>query len=116
MKACKALRNHSAALFFMQIYMKGGLFMEMTKAAQEARREYLREWRRSHKDNVKRHNQTYWEKKAREAAKAALSGEDPEEQSTGTQTEQPTGSDDLTDDQLRELVSRKKAIANFKGV
>lgn len=95
--------------------------MEMTKAAQEARREYLREWRRSHKDNIRKHNQTYWEKKAREAAAAAqASGKDPEEltedQSTGTQTEQPTGSDDLTDDQLRELVSRKKASANFKGV
>lgn len=87
--------------------------MELTKAAQEARREYLREWRRSHKDNVKRHNQTYWEKKAREAAAAAqASGQDPEEltedQSTGTQTEQPTGSDDLTDDQLRELCNRKR--------
>lgn len=81
--------------------------MEMTKAAQEARREYLREWRRSHKDNVKRHNQTYWEKKAREAAAAAqASGNDPEElteeQNTGT------GSDDLTDDQLRELCNRKR--------
>ena len=89
--------------------------MELTKAAQEARREYLREWRRTHKDNVKRHNQTYWEKKAREAAAAAqASGQDPEEltedQSTGI------GSDDLTDDQLRELVNRKKASANFKGV
>lgn len=81
--------------------------MEMTKEAQEARREYLREWRRTHKDNVKRHNQTYWEKKAREAAAAAqASGQDPEEltedQSTGT------GSDDLTDDQLRELCNRKR--------
>lgn len=89
--------------------------MEMTKEAQEARREYLREWRRTHKDNVRKHNQTYWEKKAREAAAAAqASGNDPEEltedQNTGT------GSDDLTDDQLRELVSRKKASANFKGV
>ena len=79
----------------------------MTKEAQEARREYLREWRRSHKDNVKRHNQTYWEKKAREAAAAAqASGQDPEEltedQSTGS------GSDDLTDDQLRELCNRKR--------
>lgn len=83
--------------------------MELTKEAQEARREYLREWRRSHKDNVKRHNQTYWEKKAREAAAAAqASGNDPEDQNTGTQTEQPTGSDDLTDDQLRELCNRKR--------
>lgn len=81
--------------------------MEMTKAAQEARREYLREWRRTHKDNVRKHNQTYWEKKAREAAAAAqASGKDPEEltedQNTGT------GSDDLTDDQLRELCNRKR--------
>lgn len=81
--------------------------MEMTKEAQEARREYLREWRRSHKDNVRKHNQTYWEKKAREAAAAAqASGNDPEElteeQNTGT------GSDDLTDDQLRELCNRKR--------
>ena len=81
--------------------------MEMTKAAQEARREYLREWRRSHKDNVKRHNQTYWEKKAREAAAAAqASGNDPEEQTEEQNT--GTGSDDLTDDQLRELCNRKR--------
>lgn len=72
--------------FFMQIYMKGGL--NMTKEAQEARREYLREWRRTHKDNIRKHNQTYWEKKAREAAAAA---QNPEE---------------LTDDQLRELVNQ----------
>lgn len=81
--------------------------MEMTKEAQEARREYLREWRRTHKDNVRKHNQTYWEKKAREAAAAAqASGQDPEEltedQNTGT------GSDNLTDDQLRELCNRKR--------
>lgn len=93
--------------------------MELTKEAQEARREYLREWRRSHKDNVKRHNQTYWEKKAREAAAAAqASGQDPEElDSSQTETKPEeltedqstgTGSDDLTDDQLRELCNRKR--------
>lgn len=77
--------------------------MEMTKAAQEARREYLREWRRTHKDNVRKHNQTYWEKKAREAAAAAQKPEElTEEQNTGT------GSDDLTDDQLRKLCNRKR--------
>lgn len=74
--------------------------MEMTKEAQEARREYLREWRRTHKDNVRKHNQTYWEKKAREAAAAA--------QASGN------GSDDLTDDQLRELCNRKHE--QVKGV
>lgn len=68
---------------------------------------------------MRRYNQKYWEKKAREAAAAAqASGQDPEEltedQSTGTQTEQPTGSDDLTDDQLREMVARKRE--QLKGV
>ena len=68
--------------------------MEMTKAAQEARREYLREWRRSHKDNVKRHNQTYWEKKAREAAAAAqASGQDPEELNSSGDAIQSGGDD-----------------------
>ncbi|MBQ1371592.1 MAG: hypothetical protein IIY70_01550 [Oscillospiraceae bacterium] len=89
--------------------------MEMTKEAQEARREYQREWRRTHKDNVRKHNQTYWEKKAREAtAAAATSGKDPEEltenQSSGN------GYGGLTDDQLIELLERKKASTNFKGV
>lgn len=89
--------------------------MEMTKAAQEARREYLREWRRSHKDNVKRHNQTYWEKKAREAAAAAQNPEELDSSQTETKPEEltedqntGTGSDDLTDDQLRELCNRKR--------
>ena len=111
---------------------------KITEAAKEARRAYMRAWRAANKDKCreysKRNMATYWEKKAREAAEAAAaaapSGKDPEEltttdnkpeeltedQSTGTQTEQPTGSDDLTDDQLRELVSRKKTSANFKGV
>ena len=92
---------------------------KITEAAKEARKAYMRAWRAANKDKCreysKRNMATYWEKKAREAAAAAqASGQDPEEltedQSTGT------GSDDLTDDQLRELVSRKKASANFKGV
>ena len=96
---------------------------KITEAAKEARRAYNRAWRAAHKDKcreyAKRNMATYWEKKAREAAAAAqASGQDPEEltedQSTGTQTEQPTGSDDLTDDQLRELCSRKREQMGFK--
>lgn len=80
--------------------------MTMTEEARRARNEYARKWRAEHKENVKRINQRFWEKKAREAAAAA--------QASGQNI--GTGSDDLTDDQLRELVSRKKASANFKGV
>ena len=81
--------------------------MTMTEEARMARNEYARKWRAEHKENVKRINQRFWEKKAREAAAAAqASGQDPEEltedQNTGT------GSDDLTDDQLRELCNRKR--------
>lgn len=79
----------------------------MTKEAQEARRQYRKQWAKNNPDKVRAYNQKYWEKKAREAAAAAQSsGQDPEEltedQNTGT------GSDDLTDDQLRELCNRKR--------
>lgn len=55
--------------------------MTMTEEARQARNEYARKWRAEHKENVKRINQRFWEKKAREAAAAAAatSGKDPEE-------------------------------------
>lgn len=57
--------------------------MTMTEEARRARNEYARKWRAEHKENVKRINQRFWEKKAREAAEAAAaaapSGKDPEE-------------------------------------
>lgn len=66
--------------FFMLIHMKGVNIMTMTEEARRARNEYARKWRAEHKENVKRINQRFWEKKAREAAAAAqASGQDPEE-------------------------------------
>lgn len=41
--------------------MEGKSIEELEK---EAKREYYRKWREEHKENVKRHNQTYWHKKA----------------------------------------------------
>ena len=60
--------------------------MTMTEEARQARNEYARKWRAEHKENVKRINQRFWEKKAREAraAAAAPSGEDPEELTRAT--------------------------------
>lgn len=46
--------------------------------AREERRAYFREWRANNKDKVKKHNATYWEKRAkrivaeREASKEAV--------------------------------------------
>ena len=91
----------------------------MTKEAQEARRQYRKQWSKNNPDKVRAYNQKYWEKKAREAAAAAqASGNDPEElDSSRTETKPAeltedqntgTGSDDLTDDQLRELCNRKR--------
>lgn len=38
----------------------------MTDEAKEARRAYKREWNKKNPDKVKKHQATYWEKKARE--------------------------------------------------
>lgn len=38
----------------------------LSKEAEEARKEYYRQWRKANPDKVKRHKQNYWEKKARE--------------------------------------------------
>lgn len=77
----------------------------MTEAAKEARRAYRREWNKTHKENIKRHQATYWEKKAREAAEATAAAltEDQSGSSSGSAPEE------LTDDQLRELVNQKRA-------
>ncbi len=42
----------------------------MDDRAKEARREYLREWRRKNPDKVKRTMERYWLKKAEEIRKA----------------------------------------------
>lgn len=95
----------------------------MTKEAQEARRQYRKQWSKNNPDKVRAYNQKYWEKKAREAAAAAqASGNDPEEldsSQTETKPEELTedqNAEERANDQLRELVARKKASANFKGV
>lgn len=49
-------------------------------SAAEARRLYAREWRRTHKENVKESNRRYWEKKA-----AALNEQRENEVSTDEQ-------------------------------
>ena len=41
----------------------------MTEQAQQARREYRREWQRKNRDKVRAYNERYWNKRA--AAKAA---------------------------------------------
>lgn len=90
----------------------------MTEAAKEARRQYRREWNKTHKENIKRHQATYWEKKAREAAEATAAAltEDQSGSSSGSDPEgqaAPNGGE-LTDDQLRETVTRKRE--QVKGV
>ena len=37
---------------------------EMTDAAREAQREYMREWRKKNPERVRAKNKRYWEKKA----------------------------------------------------
>ena len=99
----------------------------MTEAAKEARRQYRREWNKTHKENIKRHQATYWEKKAREAAEATAAAltedqtgtELTEDQSAASSGSDPEGhaaphGEDLTDDQLRAMVDRKRA--QVKGV
>ena len=90
----------------------------MTEAAKEARRQYRREWNKTHKENIKRHQATYWEKKAREAAEATAAAL-TEDQSGGSSGSDPEGQAapngvELTDDQLRAMVDRKRA--QVKGV
>ena len=36
---------------------------ELEELAKEARRKYIREWRRKHPDKVREWNQRYWERK-----------------------------------------------------
>jgi hypothetical protein len=103
----------------------------ITDAAIEARRAYNRAWRAAHPEKVKeyrkRNMQTYWEKKAREAAEAtaaALAEDQTGTELTEDQSGSSSGSDpegqaatnggELTDDQLREMVTRKRE--QVKGV
>lgn len=40
----------------------------MTEQAKEARRAYKREWNANNRDKVKKHQETYWERKAAKQA------------------------------------------------
>ena len=42
----------------------------MNEAAKAARREYKRKWAQAHPENVKRWQETYWNKKAAQAQEA----------------------------------------------
>lgn len=46
---------------------------ELEEKAKEVQRAYMREWRRKNKDKVKKHQQTYWQKKAQHRADAEKS-------------------------------------------
>lgn len=46
----------------------------MNEAAKEARRAYRRQWAKDHPENVRKWQQTYWEKKARQAAQEQAEG------------------------------------------
>lgn len=37
----------------------------LEELAREERKKYFKEWRANNKDKVKKHNATYWEKKAK---------------------------------------------------
>ena len=39
---------------------------EMTDAAREAQRAYMREWRKKNPERVRQKNQRYWERKAKQ--------------------------------------------------
>lgn len=84
--------------------------MTIEERAVIERREYFRKWRQEHKENVRRYNQKYWEKKAREAAAAQSDGGELIEDQTATEpSSSGTDPEELTDDQLRELVNQKLA-------
>lgn len=55
----------------------------MNEAAKAARRAYKKQWQRDNPDKVKKYQERYWEKKAREAAEAEAAaeaaGSDPQE-------------------------------------
>lgn len=39
---------------------------------EKARKLYFKNWRDTHKDNIKKHNTTFWEKKAKELKETPL--------------------------------------------
>lgn len=51
----------------------------MNEAAKEARRAYKRKWQRENRDKVRQYQETYWNRKAQEAAAAAQPAGDPAE-------------------------------------
>ncbi len=44
---------------------------ELSEQARKLRNEYQRKWRKNNPDKVKKHQKTYWEKKALEMNKGA---------------------------------------------
>ena len=48
-----------------------GADYNMTQEAREARKAYKREWARKHPDKIRQYQETFWNKKAQEAAAAA---------------------------------------------
>ena len=42
---------------------------DLDKAIAEARREYFRKWRRNNPDKVRKHNESFWRKKAEQLIK-----------------------------------------------
>ena len=45
---------------------------EMTEAAKMARRQYMKTYRATHKDSIRRWNAKYWEKKAAASAETEI--------------------------------------------
>lgn len=46
---------------------------ELEEMAKQERKAYMKEWRAANKDKVKKHQQTYWQKKAQQRADAEKS-------------------------------------------
>ncbi len=59
---CDILEATISDLINLQTEVNG-----MNEKAKQARNAYKREWNRKNRDKVKKHQEAYWEKKAREA-------------------------------------------------
>ena len=49
-----------------EIVLESKRDVELTEQGKLARAEYIKEWKRNHKDRVKQHNVNYWNRKAKE--------------------------------------------------
>lgn len=49
---------------------------KLSRAAQEARRAYMRQWRASNRDKTRAYRASYWERKAQAAKEAEKGGEE----------------------------------------